>query len=69
MENYVYVVLGFVWSRDHNSYADCRLATGKASDAGQVKADYRHYKGYTGPPAWGKGTGMMTPHFKKTILS
>lgn len=54
MENYVCIVLGFVWSRDPNSYADCRLATGRASDAGQDEADYRDYKGHTGPPGWGR---------------
>ena len=54
MENYVYVVLAFVWSRDHNSYADRKLAIGRASNTGQVKADDRDYKGYTGPPGWGR---------------
>jgi hypothetical protein len=41
-------------------------ATGRASHARQVKGDDPNKKGYTGPPGWGFGVGLTTPHSKKT---
>jgi hypothetical protein len=42
-------------------------ATGRASHARQVKGDDPDKKGYPGPPAWGFGVGLTTPHSKKLI--
>jgi hypothetical protein len=41
-------------------------ATGRASHARQVKSDDPDRKGYPGPPGWGFGVGLTTPHIKKT---
>jgi hypothetical protein len=38
-------------------------STGRASHAIQVK------KGYPGPPGWGFGMGLTTPHSKKLIVT
>jgi hypothetical protein len=40
-------------------------ATGRASHARQVKGDDPGKKGYSGPPGWGFGVGLTTPHSKK----
>jgi hypothetical protein len=43
-------------------------ATGRASHALQVKGDDPYKKGYRGPPGWGFGVGLTTPHSKKKTL-
>jgi hypothetical protein len=44
-------------------------ATGRASHASrQVKGDDPDKKGYPGPPGWGFGMGLTTPHGKKNLL-
>jgi hypothetical protein len=43
-------------------------ATGRASHARQVKGDNPDKKGYPGPPGWGFGVGLTTPHSKKLIV-
>ena len=40
-------------------------ATGRVSHARQVKGDDPDKKGYPGPPGWGVGMGLTTPHSKK----
>jgi hypothetical protein len=40
-------------------------ATGRASHARQVKGDDPDKKGYLGPPGWGFGVELTTPHSKK----
>jgi hypothetical protein len=42
--------------------------TGRASHARQVKGDDRDKKGYPGPPGWGFGLGLTTPHSKTLLL-
>jgi hypothetical protein len=44
-------------------------ATGRASHARQVKGDDPDKKGYPGPPGWGFGIGLTTPHSKKLIVT
>jgi hypothetical protein len=39
-------------------------ATGRASHARQVKGDDPDKKGYLGPPGWGFGVRLTTPHSK-----
>jgi hypothetical protein len=43
-------------------------ATGRTSHARQVKGDDPDKKGYPGPPGWGFGMGLITPHSKKYLL-
>jgi hypothetical protein len=40
-------------------------ATGRVSHARQVKGDNPDKNGYPGPPGWGYGVGLTTPHSKK----
>jgi hypothetical protein len=42
-------------------------ATGWASHARQVKGDDPDKKGSPGPPVWGLGVGLTTPHSKKLV--
>jgi hypothetical protein len=42
-------------------------ATSRASHARQVKGDDTDKKGYPGPPGWGFGVWLTTPHSKKHI--
>jgi hypothetical protein len=44
-------------------------ATGRASHARQVKGDEPDKKGYPGPPGWGFGMGITTPHSEKLIIT
>ena len=43
-------------------------ATGRASHARQVKGDDPNKKENPGPPGWGFGVGLTTPHSKKKLL-
>jgi hypothetical protein len=43
-------------------------ATGKASNARQVKGDDPDKNGYPGPPGWEFGVGLTIPHSKKLML-
>jgi hypothetical protein len=47
------------------SYAGGSVATGRASDARQVKGDDPDQKGYPGPPGWGLDVGLTTASHKK----
>jgi hypothetical protein len=40
-------------------------ATGRTFHARQVKGDDSDKKGYPGPPGWGFGVGLRTPHSNK----
>jgi hypothetical protein len=44
-------------------------ATGRVSDARQVKGDDADKKRYPGPPGWGFGVGLTTPDSKKLIVT
>jgi hypothetical protein len=44
-------------------------ATGRVSHARQVEGDDPDKKGYRGPPGWGFGVGLTTPHSKKLIVT
>ena len=43
-------------------------ATGMASHARQVKGDDPDEKGYPGPPDWGLGVRLTTPHRKNNLF-
>jgi hypothetical protein len=45
------------------------FATGRASHARQVKGDDPDQKGYPGPPVWGFGVGLTTPHSENLIVT
>ena len=65
---YFYVVVGLEWSNDPESYAGGRVATVRASHAGQVKGDDPGEKGYRGPSGWRLGMRMISPH-KRVVLT
>ena len=44
-------------------------ATGRASHARQVKGDDPDKNGYPGPPGWGLGVALTTPHSKNLIVT
>jgi hypothetical protein len=44
------------------------IATVRASHARAVKGDDPDKKGYPGPPGWGCGVGITTPHNKSLLL-
>jgi hypothetical protein len=44
-------------------------ANGRASHARQDKGDDPDKKGYPGPPGWGFGVRLTTPHSKKLIVT
>jgi hypothetical protein len=44
-------------------------ATGRVSNARQVKVDDPDKKGYPGSPGRGFGVGLTTPHSKKLIVT
>ena len=41
----------------------------RSSHARQVKGDDPDKKGYPGPPGWGFGMELTTPHSKKLIVT
>jgi hypothetical protein len=43
-------------------------AIDRASHVRQVKGDKPDKKGYPGPPGWGFGAGLTTPHSKILLL-
>jgi hypothetical protein len=55
-------VAGLAWSEGPDSYAGGRVATGRGSHTGKVKGDDPDKKGHPGPPGWGLGVGLETPH-------
>jgi len=50
-------VVGLGWPNDPQSSAGGSVATGRVTQAGQVKGDGPDKKGHPGPPGWGLGWG------------
>jgi hypothetical protein len=61
------VVVGLAWSNDPESYTGGSIATGRVSQAGQVKGDDPDKERYPGLPGWGLSLGLTTPPRKKPI--
>jgi hypothetical protein len=55
---YFGIVVGLAWSNDPEGYSGSTVATGRASQAGQVKGDDPDKKGYPVPPGWGLGVRL-----------
>lgn len=49
-----------MWSNDSESYAGGSVATGRTSQARQVKDDDPDKEGYPGLPGWGLDVGLTT---------
>jgi hypothetical protein len=62
-------VAGLVWSNDPESQASGSIATGRITQAGQVKGDGPDKKGHPGQPGWGFGMGLTTPPREKNVCS
>jgi hypothetical protein len=63
---YVDVVVVLVWSHIIlKAMLAVVYATGRAYHARQVNGYDPDKKGYPGPPGWGFGVGLTTPHSKK----
>jgi hypothetical protein len=58
-------VLGLAWSNDPESYTGGVIATGRVSQAGQVKGDDPDKERYPGPPGWGLSVGLTALPRKK----
>jgi hypothetical protein len=65
--SYFAVAVELEWSRHPESFACSIVATGRASNAGQVKGDDPDQKGYPGLPRWGFGLGLTTSPRKNII--
>jgi hypothetical protein len=61
------VVVGLAWSNDPESYTGGSIATGRVSQAGQVKGDDSDKERYPGPPGWGLSVGLTALPRKKPM--
>jgi hypothetical protein len=61
-------VVGLVWSNDPESQAGGSIATGRVTQARQIKGDDADKKEHPGPPGWGLGVGVMTPSCKRAFV-
>jgi hypothetical protein len=60
-------VVGLAWSNDPESYTGGSIATGRVSQAGQVKGDDPDKERYLGPAGWGLSVGLTALPPKKPI--
>jgi hypothetical protein len=58
-------VVGIAWSNDPESYTGGTIATGRVSQAGQVKGDDPDKERYPGPQGWGLSVGLTALPRKK----
>jgi hypothetical protein len=63
---YFDVVVGLACLNDPESYTGGSIASGRASHARQVEGDDPDKNRYPGPPGWGLGVQLTSPH--KNVL-
>jgi hypothetical protein len=63
------MAVGLMCSHDLKSYAGSSIATGRVSQAGQVKSEVPDKDRHSGPPSWGLGIGLTSQSHKKQICS
>jgi hypothetical protein len=61
------LVVALAWSQDPESYTGGSIATGRVSQAGQVKGDDPDKERYPGLPGWGLSVGLTALPRKKPI--
>jgi hypothetical protein len=68
LEQYIFCIQANLVHINPRAMLAVAYATGRASHARQVKGDDPDEKGYTGPPSWGFGVGLITPHRKNNLF-